>query len=513
MDFSAAVTSTMKHIKDGSDEPFIIYRDNGGGWHCDYTNNQDGEPFDWVDSAKMQDPLATEFTAKSFKKDGFTDIYDAVLINRVNAEYGITRKTGRDNDDMKALVKFFKDNARAFSPRTLEYLAEIERPLAAIIEMCPFKMSTSFIGEYNVSFAMDAIDCIEDKVSDRLHKYSDKELRKKLYIEGYEEKQSVQLAGRIAVFAENLKYEEPYLVCFCNQDSPVGLTEYTDVHKTGDYAEAMAKYADSIKTLTKVLDEERSEYDRAAQKLTATDCITGGLDKSLREQIILIKPEALSPEYRRAEHQIMVCIGGCGASPGARGGDVYCKDLYTRRERRFDKSDVAGVLDATRMPKWAWDKYKLLEALKEPGVFSFCGYHFKPVRQFRAGEVNRHLKGDSRAWKNDAQYEMRNMSSDRGLGLSKYNWKKADTEYSHEGFYAASGNSDADIFLCLENGKVYVPAENELFQYKEPQEKKAPERKPSLLGRLDAAKTEAAAFNAGNSVAGKTRKYGDLEVG
>lgn len=37
--------------------------------------------------------------------------------------------------------------------------------------------------------------------------------------------------------------------------------------------------------------------------------------------------------------------------------------------------------------------------------------------------------------------------------------------YTHESFYAASGNSPADVFLCIETGLFYVPATNELFVY------------------------------------------------
>jgi len=95
--------------------------------------------------------------------------------------------------------------------------------------------------------------------------------------------------------------------------------------------------------------------------------------------------------------------------------------------------------------------------------FEYGGYHFEPHRKFRDGEVERRLRGDSRPWKGDVQYMMRNMSSDRSLGISVYDWGKVD--YSHEGFYKASGGSECDIFRCVENGRFYVPCENELFRY------------------------------------------------
>lgn len=32
-------------------------------------------------------------------------------------------------------------------------------------------------------------------------------------------------------------------------------------------------------------------------------------------------------------------------------------------------------------------------------------------------------------------------------------------------FYAASGNSKADVFLCVETGKLYIPCKNSLQEY------------------------------------------------
>lgn len=100
------------------------------------------------------------------------------------------------------------------------------------------------------------------------------------------------------------------------------------------------------------------------------------------------------------------------------------------------------------------------------GTFAYGGYHFAPYRKFAKGEIERQAPNDSRPWKIDTRYAMRNMRTDTEVGLSKYDWRKAD--YSCSEFYAASGDSNADIFMCVENGKLYVPGENELFCYTEP---------------------------------------------
>jgi len=54
MDFSSAIHTKMNDVNEGSTEPFIIYRDKDGGWHCDYTQNQYGKTFDWVEDDKAE---------------------------------------------------------------------------------------------------------------------------------------------------------------------------------------------------------------------------------------------------------------------------------------------------------------------------------------------------------------------------------------------------------------------------------------------------------------------------
>ena len=56
------------------------------------------------------------------------------------------------------------------------------------------------------------------------------------------------------------------------------------------------------------------------------------------------------------------------------------------------------------------------------------------------------------------------ISRDKDLGMSTYEWSKGE-KYNYDKFYEASGDSQSDLFLCLENGNVYIPANNELFLF------------------------------------------------
>jgi hypothetical protein len=162
------------------------------------------------------------------------------------------------------------------------------------------------------------------------------------------------------------------------------------------------------------------------------------------------------------------------------------------------------------LPQWA--KFKL-EMQRDKEIFEYGGYHFKPVRQFRKGEIDKHLEGDSRPWKKDISYASRNMRFGNELGLREQN-----NNWSYEAFYAAANGSEADIFKCIENGKLFVPSASALCQYSEPpQRDKTPSRpadkKPAIMDRLDDMKAEVAKQNAerkNKPTPGKKR--GDMEV-
>lgn len=86
-------------------------------------------------------------------------------------------------------------------------------------------------------------------------------------------------------------------------------------------------------------------------------------------------------------------------------------------------------------------------------IFEYNGYHFKPVRKLKESEMK------------NIRIFSKHIRSDRELGMCNYDWKKCD--YNWNSFYEASNNSQLDIFICEENGKLYVPCENELFQFEE----------------------------------------------
>ena len=89
-------------------------------------------------------------------------------------------------------------------------------------------------------------------------------------------------------------------------------------------------------------------------------------------------------------------------------------------------------------------------------AFEYGGYHFVPIRKLSKSENS------------DIRTLTRNIATDINLGFFRHNGalgQKQKYPYSYEELYAASGDSEADIFMCIENNKIYIPGENELFLY------------------------------------------------
>ena len=80
----------------------------------------------------------------------------------------------------------------------------------------------------------------------------------------------------------------------------------------------------------------------------------------------------------------------------------------------------------------------------EQQIFKYGGYHFIPERRFTGKE-------------------------DSFAAISRR--QRIDS------FYAASPDKECDLFRCVENGKLYLPCENDLQEYMEPpQKRKSKER-------------------------------------
>ena len=87
--------------------------------------------------------------------------------------------------------------------------------------------------------------------------------------------------------------------------------------------------------------------------LTKNDCHTVDDSMDLGGKIVVIRADALRPEYQGATPQICICEGGFGAASNSRGTSCFCHNLYSGHKERFRRRDILGTLEEKELPAWA----------------------------------------------------------------------------------------------------------------------------------------------------------------
>jgi hypothetical protein len=186
-------------------------------------------------------------------------------------------------------------------------------------------------------------------------------LDEKRNIDGYEELFSFKLAGRVVILAEKVGADEPFLVCCGRSDNPLGIETYYNAAVTSDYIEAVRNFISEETILVDALALARDLSSLPFQTLTIADCIPYSMNENINGKLIVIKADALAPEYRSAQHQLAICCGGFGANPNAIGTAVFVKGLLDDKTSRFERYDIAGVVNPAHLPEWAKAKLNTME--------------------------------------------------------------------------------------------------------------------------------------------------------
>ena len=164
------------------------------------------------------------------------------------------------------------------------------------------------------------------------------------------------IGDREIVLGENpaSKGDDRYMCAFCQNNGL--MAGYTEMMVSKEYPELAKLFGERIAEQA-----EKTRIDLNGPKIqgipnapiTADGCEVIGYQHDLRGKIVVIKPEVLRPEYRRATSQLYLCDGGFGASPNSRGTACFCTQLYSGKSSYFERSDILGVIAPENLPKWA----------------------------------------------------------------------------------------------------------------------------------------------------------------
>lgn len=73
-------------------------------------------------------------------------------------------------------------------------------------------------------------------------------------------------------------------------------------------------------------------------------------------KVVVLSGALLPHEYKSAAYQLVLCTGGFGAQPEARGRMCYFTRLYNGDKGSCYRQDIIGIVPNNKLPVWAKDR-------------------------------------------------------------------------------------------------------------------------------------------------------------
>lgn len=170
--------------------------------------------------------------------------------------------------------------------------------------------------------------------------------------------------GEVVIGENTTERGSRFMMAVCHQNDL--FAQYQVMQESDNYAEIVKSFGERVALQAKQIQEEVKALNIPTEVITKEDCIPDSYDRSIDGMVIAINPEALRSEYQRADRQLYLVTGGFGASANSRGSAVFCKNLYTGENTRFERRDVMGEVKPDRLPGWAKEKIKNLPEQDKP---------------------------------------------------------------------------------------------------------------------------------------------------
>ena len=123
-----------------------------------------------------------------------------------------------------------------------------------------------------------------------------------------------------------------------------------------DYIDIAYTFGSRVANEAELFKEQLKKLDIPITVITEADCIPDHYSKDINGKVIAIDPKVLKPEFQRADRQLYLVTGGFGASANSRGSAVFCTNLHTGKNTRYERMDVMGEVKPECMPDWAKER-------------------------------------------------------------------------------------------------------------------------------------------------------------
>ncbi|MDR0818358.1 MAG: hypothetical protein LBN43_02145 [Oscillospiraceae bacterium] len=168
---------------------------------------------------------------------------------------------------------------------------------------------------------------------------------------GYEVKRSFWIGGKEILLAENPDADNGQNYMVCNYTRRAIFIEYSQAQTTEDYLTAVSEFSGRIEKEVVAIKAERDALGLPGELFTVEHCYPNDYSESIKDKVVVMKPEMINPEYRRGDTQLVFATDGNGARANPRGNAVYGYYLNSGEHTRIERYEILGVLK--EIPDWA----------------------------------------------------------------------------------------------------------------------------------------------------------------
>lgn len=177
----------------------------------------------------------------------------------------------------------------------------------------------------------------------------------------YEVTHSFEIGKKEIIIGEdkNASPEERFVVADYENN---GIFErYVNALVGNDFAEIAKIFAERIKNESERVMDEISRIDVDITPVYADGCTVISTEDSIKNKVVVIRPDVFKSEYQIATMQLQLCTGGFGCVPHSRGSACFCTNLYSGKESRYERRDILGVIEKDKLPDWAKERLEAVQ--------------------------------------------------------------------------------------------------------------------------------------------------------
>jgi len=180
---------------------------------------------------------------------------------------------------------------------------------------------------------------------------SDNKERRMIADTGYEVLQAVEIGKREVLLAENINATDGnfYMKAEYHYNGIIG--EYDGIVYSSDFITIINQFTEAIDRHAAEVRLEIEKADIMPRPIAPDDCYPNDYDTDITGEIVAVKAEALRPEYRRGDMQLVFVTHGGGALANPRSTSVFCYHLTDGKQARYDRYQIQGRIK--EIPEWA----------------------------------------------------------------------------------------------------------------------------------------------------------------